>query len=396
MPAEFERTAGALEREPHRRWIGVVTLGLVLVALWGVWLCTAQVSVRLTTEEARLEVSTLVHPVRAEVGGRVVRSAAILDRPVREGDLVLELDASEALLAVEEARARIAANQRILADLRHLARAEQAVIEQIGVARDAAVDETNARADQATAAAHYSKLRAEAEAELRAQGFASELDSAQLQSEARGRRSLARAQRLASRRLAEDHQTAIMEQGVELEQIELRASELMAAIADDRAKIRRLELDIERRTIRAPVEGRLGWVGEMSTGLVVEAGEHVATVIPPGELRIVAHFPVRGSRGRVRAGQRATLRLHAYPWTQYGVVTGVVARVASEPSENRLRVEVQLDAAQPNTLELEHGLEGALEVAVERVTPLTLLLRAVGTMVDGRDPDAPPDKEETP
>ncbi|HLT40446.1 MAG TPA: HlyD family secretion protein, partial [Enhygromyxa sp.] len=113
-------------------------------------------------------------------------------------------------------------------------------------------------------------------------------------------------------------------------------------------------------------------------------GEPIATVIPPGELRIVAYFPARGAHGRIRAGQRATLRLDAYPWTQYGVVTGEVARVGSEPSEDRLRVEVRLDAAQPEALVLEHGLGGSLEVVVERVTPLTLLLRAVGTMVGER------------
>ena len=381
---EFEQTAGALEREPHQRWIGAIALGLALVALWAVWLCTAELSVQLTTEQARLEVSALVHPVRAEVGGRVVRSAAILDRPVHEGDVVLELDAREARLAVEEAEARIAANQQILADLRRLASAERAVIEQIAVARDAAIDETDARAGQAAVAARYSKLQAEAEAELQAQGFASELDSLRLQYEAKGQRSLVRAQRLASRRLAEDHQTSIMQQRVELEHVELRASEIMAAIAADHATIRRLELDIERRTIRAPVDGRLGWVGEMSTGLVVEAGEPIATVIPPGELRIVADFPARGAHGRIRPGQRATLRLDAYPWTQYGVVTGEVARVGSEPSEDRLRVEVRLDAEQPEALVLEHGLGGSLEVVVERVTPLTLLLRAVGTMVGER------------
>lgn len=381
MTTEFERTTSALEREPHRRWIAFVAFGVALVALWGAWLCMADLPVLLTTEQARLEVSALVHPVRPEVGGRVIWSAAILDRPVHEGDVVLELDAREARLAVEEAKARIAANQRVLADLRHLAGAEQAVIEQIAVAGEAAVDETDARASQAAAAARYSSLQAEAEAELQARGFASDLDALRLQYEAKGQRSLVRAQRLASRRLTEDHQTAIMQQRVEIERTELRVSETLAVIAADLAMLGRLELDIERRTIRAPVDGRLGWVGKMSKGLVVEAGDPIASVIPSGELQIVAYFPVRGSRGRLRAGQRATLRLDAFPWTQYGVVTGEVARVASEPSEDRLRVEVRLDAVQPAALALEHGLEGTLEVVVERVTPVTLLLRAVGTMV---------------
>ena len=48
---------------------------------------------------------------------------------------------------------------------------------------------------------------------------------------------------------------------------------------------------------------RLGWVGDMSTGLIVEAGDPVATVVPDGELQVVAELPVREAVGRVRTGQ---------------------------------------------------------------------------------------------
>jgi adhesin transport system membrane fusion protein len=186
------------------------------------------------------------------------------------------------------------------------------------------------------------------------------------------------------------------ERRVEIERLQLQMSERKVEIAADRALIRRRRLDIEKRTVRAPVDGKLGWIGDMSAGLVVRAGDEVAVVVPSGELRIVAYFPAREAMGRIRAGQIATLRVHAYPWTQYGVLTGRIAHVASEASEDRLRVEVELDDEPWVTVPREHGLKGSLEVAVERVTPLTMLLRSVGSFITSRDHDGSEPADEHP
>ena len=380
MTQDFARTTRSVLEEAHERWVALLGVGFILVTLWVAWFVISSVEVYLATDDARIEVSQLVHPVRADVGGRVSVSHAVLDKRVRANEVLVELDKTKTSLELQAAQAELRLNEQLLEDVERLKAAEQAVIAEMGVLTQIAVDETRARAERAAVRARFSDLRAKRNARLHAEGVLAEVESERLLSDAQGRRSLARAERLAARRMAADQRTAIRDRQVDLARLALRTSEIQVELEECRARIRQLEVDMASHSIRAPVGGRLGWVADVSTGLVLEAGDQVATVVPEGELRVVAYYPAGEAQGRVRAGQNAVLRLSAYPWTQYGVVRGQVDRVASEPAEDRLRVEVALDTVQPKRLPLEHGLRGALEIVVEWISPLTLLLRAVGTM----------------
>jgi membrane fusion protein (multidrug efflux system) len=119
---------------------------------------------------------------------------------------------------------------------------------------------------------------------------------------------------------------------------------------------------------------------EFRPGSVVRTAEKLATVVPPGRPRAVAWFAA-ATVGRIRPGQVAYLRLDGFPWTQYGRLAATVAEVGNEASNGLIRVELTLAPAGSSRIPLEHGLPGAAEVAVERVSPGVLLLRAVGQLL---------------
>ena len=48
------------------------------------------------------------------------------------------------------------------------------------------------------------------------------------------------------------------------------------------------------------------------------AGDHLATVIPSADLKVVAGFPPSDALARVRQGQPAQMRLDGFPWTEFG------------------------------------------------------------------------------
>ena len=107
-------------------------------------------------------------------------------------------------------------------------------------------------------------------------------------------------------------------------------------------------------------------------------------VVQPGALRVVAYFLPSAAFGRVRPGQAAQLRLHGFPWTQYGSVEATVERVASEALSEGVRVEFSIDADGATRIPLQHGLPGSIEVEVERTSPAMLVLQAAGKRVAGR------------
>ena len=142
-----------------------------------------------------------------------------------------------------------------------------------------------------------------------------------------------------------------------------------------------MHYQINQRLIRAPASGQLGETADLRTGQVVREGDKLGAVIPDGRLRFVAEFPPSGALGRIRPGQPARLRLHGFPWTEYGKVAGEVTNVAREPRSGQVRVELRVRPGSAPLIPLQHGLPGQLEVEVERISPAMLVLRSVGKLL---------------
>jgi membrane fusion protein (multidrug efflux system) len=118
----------------------------------------------------------------------------------------------------------------------------------------------------------------------------------------------------------------------------------------------------------------LGSVATLQAGSFVAAGAPIATIVPDGVLQVVAEFGP-SSIGRLAAGQIGKLKLDGFPWTRWGTVAAHVTRVASEVRDGTIRVELTLDPGA--TLPLAHGMTGAIDIEVERVSPATLVLRSL-------------------
>lgn len=105
-----------------------------------------------------------------------------------------------------------------------------------------------------------------------------------------------------------------------------------------------------------------------------------------GAFAVVAHFPIE-ALGRVRPRQPARLRLHAFPWPQYGSQPLTVEGVEREPQNGRFRVRLALAPPLNTRVPWQRGLPGTVEVEVERLSPATLVLRMAGRMVATPLPD---------
>jgi membrane fusion protein, adhesin transport system len=192
------------------------------------------------------------------------------------------------------------------------------------------------------------------------------------------------------RHLGAQTQTREQQHRALVESLKRTLASLQGQMATTSATIARLEADIDKHRIRAPIDGRIGDVVPLRAGEYVSAGQKLATVIPSGELIIVADFNPAAVLGRVRPGQTARLRLDGFPWAQYGSITATVTRVASEIRDNLVRVEFTPHSSFPPGIATQHGLPGAVEVSVEQVAPAVLVVRASGQMLSGAAATASP------
>jgi membrane fusion protein (multidrug efflux system) len=381
MGAQFSQTTRSLANETprfaHLAWIAAG----VLFAGWLVWLFYGIVTVYEISTKARVEVRSAPHRVAALVAGKVMSTTLLIGREVQAGDILVELDASSEKFSLAEEEARLAAIPARIASMRREVEARERAQhdDQNSAAATAQVSRLKVReADAAVALAQSTEQRL---TKLNSGGWASTVDTQRAANDAI-RLSASRDSIVSDlRRVEFDGEARTHMHEAEIEGLKRSIVQLESDAAVSRATVARLRAAIEKHVVRAPINGRIGDVVQLATGAYVAEGQQLAAVVPTDDLIVVAEFAPSLTLGRVRAGQKAQLRLDAFPWAQFGSVPATVTRVASEIRDNLVRVELTPDVMPANGIVMQHGLLGAVEVSVEQASPAALVLRAGGLLL---------------
>lgn len=382
MSTAFSRTVRSLQGDRFGVSNAAIAVVLILLAGWAAWFFGAELSVYAVSEHARLEVDHESHPVETRVSGQVVATSLELGRIVREGDVLVELDADPIRLQLREREAERDGLRRQILALQSEIGAQRQALQEARQAEGSALLEAEARSDEAKAARTLAEAEASQVGRLHDQGLVSTQDRDRAAAEAEQKRASADATEKALSRLGLDLRFEQSEKRARIAELTRDAEELTAKLGSLDAVIERLEYELDHHLVKAPVSGELGEVVPLAVGTVVSAGDQIAAVVPSGEIRIVAELSPPQALGRVRPGQPALLRLTGFPWVQYGAVPAVVTRVATETQNGRIRVELGIDHESPSfPVPLQHGLPGTIEIVVEQATPATLVLRAAGMLL---------------
>lgn len=380
MPTSFSRSLRSLEADRFRWSLLGIVVGILLLAAWLAWFFFADVALYEVSVEARLEVGREPHAVMSHVSGRVLRSVMELDAEVEEGDLLVELDADELRYELEEKRAELAGLTEQLIQVRREIVAQTRALADSRRAAQAAFEEAEALHQEALESATFARQEAERKESLHREGLLSRSEADAAKTEHRQKVKVAESLHRSLDRMTGDRRIEISEKEAEVVALSGHAAQIESNIRRLEASIAGLEYDVSLHKIRAPVSGRIGDRARLRTGEVVEKGQHLGTVIPSGEIRVVAEFAPERALGRIRPGQPAKLRLSGFSWVQYGSVPATVKRVGQEPQNGTIRVELTLDDPEAFPVLLNHGLPGTLEVEVEHLSPAALVLRAAGNV----------------
>jgi membrane fusion protein (multidrug efflux system) len=384
MATGFHHTLRTLRADGFGRSLASIGVVALLIGAWAAWCVRGKISLYETSTNARLEIDRAAYAVQSPLGGNVTGMNLAIGREVKRGDVLFELDSRAEELQRDEERSRLGAMEREIDALRsQIAVEEKARLDEqrmAGMAEEVA--RANAREAEALAgqaAAEAARLTA-----LRAGSLISVREYEAGQSEGRRRRAAADSMAKEVQRVEEDRRAKDSERGTRIRKLETDISRLAGQAEVARSTLARLGHEVERRKVRAATDGRIGEAAVVRAGGVVGEGERLGSIVPEGQLAVVAQFPPPAALGRLRPGQHARLRLTGYPWIQYGAVAATVARVSSEVRDGSVRVELTVDAAQNTTIPLQHGLPGSVEVEVERISPARLLTRLAGRTVAGQ------------
>ena len=379
----------SLAGDGSRRSWWLLGTAIALLSAWGVWFLRVPITVYEVSAQARLEVDRAVHPLAVATAGKVVATRLQLGHTVQAGEILVELDAETERRRLEEERRRLAGlKPQLDALLRETAAAEQSLRDDREATRTA-LDGARARYDEAGVATRFADEEARRLEKLKEGDGISALELSRVRAEAQKKRAAADALATDTRRLEGDQRTRDSQGRAHLEQLRRDAAQLQGAIETTRAAIQVLDEAVEKHRLRAPAAGQLGEVTQLQIGAVLREGERVGTVVPGGEIRVVADFPPAAALGRIRAGQPANLRLDGFPWLQYGSLRARVETVGSEAKNGLVRVELTVPPDPTSRIPRQHGLPGTVEIEVERVPPVTLVLREAGQLLARPEAAAP-------
>jgi membrane fusion protein (multidrug efflux system) len=374
MAGSFAQTMRALDAERARGgWVAVALIAGVAAA-WLLWVLFARIPIYQASVRARLEVVPAPSQVGAPIGGRVVAVALVVGKRVAIGDMLVALDPAALPVELERARGQLAARVPEIASLDRELAAEATTITAGDVAGRAAVRAQLARARAADIDLVHAETELARVDKLAVAGVAATAEVDQARADLAQKRGAREALGHATDGLVAAEQERDAGRRARTAELERQRAAIEGTIGGARAELARLELELERHTIRAPVAGVLGSVATLSPGATVAVGASIATVIPAGELHVLAEFPP-SAIGWLARDQPARLALDGFPWTRWGTVPARVARVAMEVQRGAIRVE--LTVAPGTHVPLTNGMTGSVEVEVERVSPATLVLRSL-------------------
>jgi hemolysin D len=117
-------------------------------------------------------------------------------------------------------------------------------------------------------------------------------------------------------------------------------SELEKELAEIRARIVQLKPTLDKSIykeglmeLKAPQDGIIKDVATTTIGAVVQPSTVVMTLVPKNE-QLYADVEIKNDDvGFVQVGQRAQIKLAAYPFQKYGMLTGKVIRISADASD---------------------------------------------------------------
>jgi hypothetical protein len=93
--------------------------------------------------------------------------------------------------------------------------------------------------------------------------------------------------------------------------------------------------------------------------------------------RLTARFPA-AVLSQIRLGQTGQVQVDGFPAAQYGTLEFKVADISDELADGQVQATLVLQPSASNSIPLRSGLNGTVELDLERVSPATWALRLAG------------------
>ena len=135
--------------------------------------------------------------------------------------------------------------------------------------------------------------------------------------------------------LVQTGKLAIMKSQQQLKDTDAQVGVLQSQIAQAESQIMSLELQMQQRIVRSPVDGTIFQLPVTKPGAVVQPGQRIAQIAPKNTgLVLKAQMPIQDS-GFLKLGMPVNIKFDAYPFQEYGIGQGKVTWISPDSKTNQ-------------------------------------------------------------
>ncbi|AFZ27372.1 multidrug resistance efflux pump [Cylindrospermum stagnale PCC 7417] len=179
---------------------------------------------------------------------------------------------------------------------------------------------------------------------------------------------------------------AVLKSEEQIKDLQNQITTLESDIAQTKSQITSLQLQLQQRVVRSPIDGMIFALPIKKPGSVVQPGQMIAQIAPQNTALILkAQIPSQQS-GFVKVGMPVKIKFDAYPFQEYGVLQGRVSWISpdskiQENNQNRREIyELDITLDQPyiqaanQRVFLTPGQTATAEVIVRQRRVIDLIL----------------------
>ena len=159
---------------------------------------------------------------------------------------------------------------------------------------------------------------------------------------------------------------------------------LKSQIAQTTTQLKSLDIQLQQRTVRSPIDGMIFELPVTKPGQVLQSGQRIARIAPKGkEMVIKAQMP-SSETGFLKVGMPVKVKFDAYPFQEYGIAKGNVKWISPDSKEAKqggaeiYELEISLDKPyienDNKRIKLTPGQSATAEVIVRQRQVIDLLL----------------------
>lgn len=373
MAINFSSSLAAIQADLNQRALGIVWIPVVLLLFWFGWLLLAPLSITKqgsgVLQNGQPEIAII-----ASVDGRVQSLEVAAGAQVVGGDALVYIQA-------EAEQQQLVSVQKSLDEQRAALIALQAA--QAGENQALRIQQESLAEKQLTLKAQIASVQTRYEQQQKMvtllQGASSAVSKIELQKEQLQLQELHEHLLITRQQQAQansDYQQVLEQKKINSSRFEQQNSDQQSRIAALEVELAQAQQAAGHKVLRAPKNARVAEVMPMQAGQWITAGTQLATLIPEGDLQVVAQFNPADAQGYLQAGQQARIQVDSFPWLQFGAVNAEIVKIDEAARDGVIRVVLVLKGK--NKLALRSGMTGQVIVDVASATPWQLLMQSLG------------------